>query len=61
MAVDSNQQTGASTLAIPLRTSEKLAAECRRLKSMLLQDKRSLPEISSCAYVASFLPDQAIF
>jgi hypothetical protein len=37
----------------PAKDQRELAAECRRLKSMLVADKRSLPEISSCAHVAA--------
>ena len=40
-------------LCYPAKDQRELAAECRRLKSMLVPDKRSLPEISSCAHVAS--------
>jgi hypothetical protein len=34
-------------LCYPAKDQPELAAECRRLKSMLVADKRSLPEISS--------------
>jgi hypothetical protein len=40
-------------LCYPAKDQRELAAECRRLKSMLVPDKRSLPEIRSCAHVAS--------
>jgi len=45
-----NRRTG---LCYPAKDQRELAAECRRLKSMLVADKRSLPEISSCPHVAA--------
>ena len=42
-----NQRPG---LCYPAKDQQKLAAECRRLKSMLVPDKRPLLEISSCAH-----------
>jgi hypothetical protein len=39
-------------LCYPAKDQRELAAECRRLKSMLASDKRPLPEISSCAHAA---------
>jgi len=40
-------------LCYPAKDQRELAAECRRLKSMLVPDKRSLPEISSRAHVTA--------
>jgi len=37
-------------LCYPAKDQQELAAECRRLKSMLVPDKRPLLEISSCAH-----------
>src|SRR5262249_27232937 len=37
-------------LCYPAKDQQELAAECRRLKSMLVLDKRLLLEISSCAH-----------
>ena len=47
-----DKQTGARP-CYPAKDQRELAAECRRLKSMLVPDKRSLPEISSFAHVAA--------
>src|SRR5258707_12188120 len=44
-----DEQTGAPAFGYPAKDQRELAAECRRLKSMLVSDKRPLPEISSCA------------
>ena len=44
-----NQRPG---LCYPAKDQRELAAECRRLKSMLVPDKRPLPKISSCAHAA---------
>jgi len=40
-------------LCYPAKDQRELAAECRRLQSMLLSDERPLPEISSCAHVSA--------
>jgi hypothetical protein len=39
-------------LCYPAKDQRELAAECRRLKSMLVPDKRPSPGISSCAHAA---------
>jgi len=50
-----DEQTGAPAFGYPAKDQRELAAECRRLKSMLVPDKRSLPEIRSRAHVAAYL------
>ena len=47
-----DEQTGAPAFGYPAKDQRELAADCRRLKSMLVPDKRPLPEISSCANAA---------
>ena len=46
-----NGQTGGPAFGYPAKDQRELAAECRRLMSMLVADKHPLPEISSCAHV----------
>jgi len=48
-----DKQTGAPAFGYPAKDQQELAAECRRLKSMLVPDERPLPEISSSAHVAA--------
>jgi len=48
-----DKQTGAPTFGYPAKDQRELAVEGRRLRSMLVPDKRPLPEISSCAHVAA--------
>ena len=48
-----DEQTGAPAFGYPAKDQRELAAECRRLKSMLVPDERPLPEISSSAHVAA--------
>src|SRR5262249_22411539 len=50
-----DEQTGAPAFGYPAKDQRELAAECGRLKSMLVPDKRSLPEIRSRAQVAAYL------
>src|SRR5262249_59362131 len=47
-----DEQTGAPAFAIPLRTSESWRPSVAGSKSMLVLNKRPLPEISSCAHAA---------
>src|SRR5262245_1822164 len=46
-------------LCYPAKDQRELAAECRRLKSMLVPAKRPLPEISSCAHWPTLKPWQS--
>jgi hypothetical protein len=48
----STDEKPAPDLCYPAKDQQELAAECRRLKSMLVPEKRPLLEISSCAYAA---------
>ena len=47
-----DEQTGAPAFGYPAKDQRELAAECRRLKSMLVPDERPLPEISSSEHAA---------
>src|SRR5215831_4639185 len=47
-------------LCYPAKDQRELAAECRRLKSMLVPAKRPLPEISSCAHWPTLKPWQSL-
>jgi hypothetical protein len=48
-----DKQTGAPAFGYPAKDQRELAAECRRLKSMLVPNERPLPQISSSAHVAA--------